>query len=71
METKGQTRLPNGCTLYWRSNEVGGRTYTSDEVGGGVLVWDTCLVNSSTLIAAMNKENELRFEERHVYKKGE
>lgn len=65
MKTKNQTRLPNGCTLYWKNNEVDGRTYHSDEIGGGVFVWDTCLVDSSTLIAAMNKENELRFEERH------
>ncbi len=58
-------QLPNGCTLYWRVNEAGGRTYTSDEVGCGVEVWDTALVSSSTLIAAMNKENELMFEEFH------
>lgn len=71
MEINNQTRLPNGCTLYWKTNEAGGRTYHSDEIGCGVLVWDTALVASSTLIAAMNKENELRFEEFHKDRKGE
>ena len=48
--------LPNGCMLYMQENEVGGRTYTSDEIGGGVMVWDTALVDSSTLLAALTEE---------------
>lgn len=51
--------LPNGCTLYWRDNEAGGRTYYSDEVGGGVVVWDTSLVDRSTLLAVMVMEDTL------------
>ena len=54
--------LPNGCTLYWEDNKVGGRTYYSDEVGGGVMVWDTALVDQSTLLAALTQENTLIFE---------
>lgn len=57
--------LPNSCTLYWRENEAGGRTYYSDEVGGGVVVWDTALVNESTLLAAMVQEAKLVFMEHH------
>lgn len=60
-----ETPLPNGCTLYRRANEAGGRTYYSDEIGGGVWVWDTALVDSSTLIAALNHENTLLFKEAH------
>ena len=47
------TTLPNGSNLYARKNEAGGRTYYSDEVGGSVVVWDTALVDESTLLAAM------------------
>jgi hypothetical protein len=51
--------LPNGCTLYVKDNAAGGRTYYSDEVGGGVVVWDTCLVDQATLLAAMTHEATL------------
>lgn len=49
--------LPNGCMLFREENEVGGHRYWSDEIGGGVCVWDTCLVDSSTLLAAITEEN--------------
>ena len=61
----GTCPLPNGCTLYWEPNEVGGRRYASDEVGGGVHVWDTALVNESTLLAALTIEAALRYREIH------
>lgn len=48
--------LPNGFTLYREPNEVGGYRYWSDEVGGGVMVWDTCLTASGTLLAAIVEE---------------
>ena len=51
--------LPNGCTLYWKDNGIGGRIYTSDEIGCGVLVWDTSLISEDTLLAAIKKEHEL------------
>lgn len=50
------TSLPNGYTLYREPNEVGGYRYWSDEVGGGVGVWDTSLVDASTLMAAIVAE---------------
>ena len=55
--------LPNGCTLYWYSNPAGGRAYYSDEIGGGVLVWDTSLVDEGTLLAAMAHERKLAYKE--------
>uniref|UniRef100_A0A6M3LM09 Uncharacterized protein n=1 Tax=viral metagenome TaxID=1070528 RepID=A0A6M3LM09_9ZZZZ len=63
--------LPNGCTLYWEDNEVGGRIYFSDEVGGGVFVWDTSLICASTLLAAIVMEEYFRFDEIHKKKKSE
>jgi hypothetical protein len=57
--------LPNGCSLYWKENGVGGRVYHSDEVGGGVFVWDTSSVDWSTLLAAISQEQRLKTEERH------
>jgi hypothetical protein len=53
--------LPTGDHLFWKDNEVGGRIYLSDEVGGGVQVWDTSLVHASTLLAAMCQEYTLSY----------
>lgn len=61
--TKEITALPNGCTLYMKENEAGGRTYFSNEIGGGVTIWDTCLVDESTLLAAIVYEMTLRKKE--------
>ena len=69
MIEEGKRALPNGCTLFWRRNEAGGRTYTSDEIGGGVTVWDTALVAESSLLAAMVIEATIEFEEYHEAKK--
>ncbi len=53
----GDVRLPNGCTLYWVTDKaVGGRKYISDEIGGGVEVWHTALVDQSTLLATIVQE---------------
>ena len=57
--------LPNGCTLYWRENEAGGRTYYSDEVSPFTLVWDTALICESTLLAAIVQEQKLKFKKYH------
>jgi hypothetical protein len=56
----GYIPLPNGCTLYWKTDHsVGCRIYYSDEVGGFVEVWHTALVDSSTLLAAIVQETTL------------
>jgi len=48
-----------GHTIFVRDNEAGGRTYLSDEIGQGVLVWDTALVNEMTLLEVIHFEHEL------------
>lgn len=50
----------NGCHLYVQLNEGGGYTYVSDEIGGGVEVWDTSLVDRDSIIAALNDEAKQR-----------
>lgn len=54
--------LPNGAHLYRKSNGVGGHTYCTDECGIMTTFWDTCVVNRSTVIAA------LLYEEHHRYR---
>ncbi len=57
---RGTIPLPNGSTLYWRTDpSVGCRIYESDEVGAGVGVWNTALVDDSTLLAALTQERAL------------
>ena len=53
------TELGNGCRLYWRDDEVGGRFYFSDEVGGGTKVWITSLSPKETLLKAIAVEEKL------------
>jgi hypothetical protein len=59
-------RLPNGCTLYRETNGVGGHRYWSDEIGGGVMLWDTCLVDVSTLLAAIVEEQRRKRDDSHA-----
>jgi len=54
-----ECEIGNGFRLYWKDNGVGGRIFYSDEIGNGVVVWDTCCVDSITLLAALHKEHEL------------
>ncbi|MEK7383156.1 MAG: hypothetical protein AAB262_07700 [Elusimicrobiota bacterium] len=49
---------PYGQTLFRQENAAGGYNYFSNEVVGGVHVWDTALVHQSTLLAAILFENE-------------
>jgi hypothetical protein len=56
---------PMGYKLYRKPNIVGGNIYFSDEIGGGVYVWDTSLCAASTLIAAIHSENLIQMRIRH------
>lgn len=56
--------MVNGYGLFVKDNEVGGRTYYSDEIGGGVVVWDTALVGEETLLTAMLEERRIQNKER-------
>ena len=55
--------LPNGTHLSRKRNTAGGWTYYSDECGCGHMVWDTCLTNESTLLAAMLCEQHRKYME--------
>lgn len=55
--------LPNGCHLYRKPNAVGGHIYCSDECGCVTVVWDTCIVDESTLLAAIVAEHHRRYVE--------
>lgn len=45
-----------GYSIFVQDNEVGGKTYWSDEIGGGVIVWDTSLVSRESVEFALKKE---------------
>jgi hypothetical protein len=47
-----------GNILYVEDNEVGGRRYWSDEIGGGVVVWDTSLVSLEMMQLALDAERQ-------------
>jgi hypothetical protein len=51
----GETK--RGYQVFVEDNTVGGHTYWSDEVGNGVVVWDTSLVSKETLQLALNLED--------------
>ena len=53
--------LPTGYHLYRKPNKVGGHIYYSDEIGGGVVVWDTCVVDESTLLTAIVCEKHRKY----------
>lgn len=45
--------LPHGAHLYRERNPAGGWTYYSNECGCMSVIWDTCIANESTLLAAI------------------
>ena len=51
-----------GNRLYVEANEVGGHRYWSDEIGGGVVVWDTSLVSSEMVRLALAAEEKRKTE---------
>jgi len=50
--------LPNGHELFVEPNGVGGRRYISSEITG-IVVWDTSLADSTTLLHALLAEGFL------------
>lgn len=58
---EGHVELASGYTLFWWTDPaVGCRVYESDEIGGGVFVWNTALVDQTTLLAAILQELALQ-----------
>jgi hypothetical protein len=68
LQSAGGCELHSGATLFWETNKAGGRTYSSDEIGGGVEVWDTALVSETTLMEAMAIERALQLAELRAYR---
>lgn len=63
-KTEDLGTTPTGCHLFRKPNGVGGYIYFSDEIGGGVVVWDTALVNESTLLTAIVCEHHREYVQR-------
>lgn len=51
-------RDSRGNHLHVEPNEVGGHRYWSDEIGGGVVVWDTSLVSPEMIRLALAAEEK-------------
>jgi len=57
MALKEVGKTQRGYTIYVEDNEVGGHRYWSDEVGGGVMIWDTSLVCPESMELAILLES--------------
>ena len=57
--------LPNGYTLFREPNGIGGYTYYSNEINGGVFVWDTSVVDPTTLLTAITENYRKIISEAH------
>ena len=55
--------LPGGFMLYVQKNGAGGRSYYSDEIGDGVLIYDTCLHGQGSILTALAVESAFADEE--------
>lgn len=53
-------RTPGGHTIFREPNGCGGYRYWSDAIGGGVVIWDTCLASIEELMTAIRIEMEAR-----------
>ena len=58
----GQTS--RGDRIYREANNVGGHRYWSDSIGGGVVIYDTCLASREELELAIKIEQEFEHGER-------
>ncbi len=47
-----------GSRLYIEPNGVGGHRYWSDDIGGGVVIWDTALASIEMLELAIEHEKK-------------
>jgi hypothetical protein len=61
-------KTDRGYTIFREANGAGGHTYFSDEVGGGVTVWDTCLVDRATLMEVIAMEDRRAYHNDEVHR---
>jgi hypothetical protein len=54
---------PRGYTLYRQENRAGGHTYWCNDIGGGRVVWDTCLDDFAILAQVLALEDVRRIGE--------
>ena len=47
-----------GYMIYREPNEAGGHRYWSDAIGGGVVIWDTCLASIEEVELVLKYEKE-------------
>jgi len=64
---QSEITLPTGKTIWFEDNKAGGVTWYSDEVGSGVIVWDTSLVNLETLLSVITHEHYRRLNGKSKY----
>lgn len=53
-------RTARGYTIWREPNGVGGHRYWSDAIGGGAMIWDTCIASIEELEFCIQKEKELQ-----------
>lgn len=61
--------LFNGVCLYRKPNTAGGHTYYTDECGAMSEIWDTCLTNETSLLAALLVERQRKYLEQIAKRK--
>lgn len=52
--------LPTGVKISWTTNGVGGRTFVTDEIGSGAMIWDTALISIDTVRKTVELEEVLQ-----------
>jgi len=57
--------LPNGSMLFREPDPVGGYSYYSDEIVGGVFIWNSSSVEPTTLLAAIVEHERFVIEQYH------
>lgn len=55
---RGEFVLANGITIYWEPSSGGGRSYVSDAIASGVLIWDTTITSIPELETVLRIERE-------------
>jgi len=57
-------RTARGYTIWRQRNGAGGHTYWSDSIGGGVVIYDSCLASEEEVLFCLEADRKLRAEEK-------